>query len=105
MWYVADGRWGSRSSPLSIGWQRADTGRHGERLSLPTYHIPSTTYREVSLPKTRMGFITANTGPGKGKVTAAPGTALRRAVREVKVLMVQFRRGSWQYGELSSSSH
>ena len=63
------------------------------------------TDERVGLPETRTGFIIANTGPGKGKTTAALGTTIRCVGRELKVLMVQFRRGSRHYGELSSMSH
>lgn len=50
----------------------------------------------------RRGLIIVNTGPGKGKTTAAMGTALRAIGNGMKVLMLQFLKGSWHYGELDA---
>ena len=48
------------------------------------------------------GLIIVNTGNGKGKTTAALGLAIRAWGQGLKVLILQFIKGSWKYGELAA---
>ena len=57
-------------------------------------------------PKTttlKEGLVIVYTGKGKGKTTAALGLALRAVGYNHKVCMIQFIKGSWHYGEMTSS--
>ncbi len=48
----------------------------------------------------RKGLVIVYTGNGKGKTTAALGMAVRAVGYDWKILMVQFIKGDWMYGEL-----
>lgn len=52
---------------------------------------------------TKKGLVIVYTGKGKGKTTAALGMALRAIGYDYKVCMIQFIKGSWHYGEMTSS--
>lgn len=51
----------------------------------------------------KKGLIMLHYGDGKGKTTAALGTALRAVGRNWKVAMVQFIKGSWKTGEVEAA--
>ena len=49
------------------------------------------------------GLVIVYTGKGKGKTTAALGMVLRALGYNYKICMIQFIKGSWHYGEMTSS--
>ncbi len=55
--------------------------------------------RKVKEKNIDRGVVIVNTGNGKGKSTAAFGTAIRAAGYGYKVGVVQFIKGSWRTGE------
>jgi cob(I)alamin adenosyltransferase len=48
------------------------------------------------------GLILVFTGHGKGKTTAALGTALRAIGYGHRVAIIQFIKGTWRYGEMDA---
>jgi len=57
---------------------------------------------EVAEKTIEKGLLIVNTGPGKGKTTAAMGLALRALGHGWKVGIVQFIKGAWNTGEKSA---
>ncbi len=52
-----------------------------------------------------LGCINLITGNGKGKTTSALGIALRAAGHGFKILMIQFMKKGWDYGELKAAEY
>lgn len=60
-------------------------------------------YLSFSCVQQERGLIIVYTGKGKGKTTAALGIVMRAVGHGMKVAMIQFIKGEWYYGELTSS--
>jgi cob(I)alamin adenosyltransferase len=70
-----------------------------ERALARSFLFPAAKGPQVNAEK---GLLIVFTGNGKGKTTAALGMAVRAAGHEMKVLVLQFIKGGWSYGELQS---
>jgi cob(I)alamin adenosyltransferase len=51
-------------------------------------------------PKLEKGLVQVYTGDGKGKTSASFGAALRAIGRDMKVYIIQFIKGGFDYGEM-----
>ena len=58
---------------------------------------------EKPKPQRSRGLIAVNTGEGKGKTTAAIGTAFRAVGYGQRVCFIQFIKGDWHSGELDAA--
>lgn len=51
----------------------------------------------------KKGLLIVHTGNGKGKTTASLGMGMRAWGQGLRVLVIQFIKGNWKYGELKAA--
>lgn len=73
----------------------AEADRHREKME----KRKAVQDAEVASKTIEKGLLIVNTGPGKGKTTAALGLMVRALGRGWRVGMVQFIKGAWDTGE------
>lgn len=82
-----------RNREASRGASRGEPDTSAER------HADITKSARPRKDRTRRGLTIVYTGDGKGKTTAAIGLTVRAAGNRMRVLFVQFIKGSWKSGE------
>ncbi len=69
-------------------------------MGIPGKNVPD---KNESVTGQERGYIIVLTGNGKGKTTSALGMAMRAVGQGAKVIMLQFLKGAWRYGELEAA--